>query len=105
MSIALMTKSKTNPEVRELVPVAPQKTFTSRWLPACVILKLEWVPLFETGITVDPSNMDAVLGELGLLRQWMASRADDNYEVERISRLIDELRKARTQPDLDIFVG
>jgi len=105
MSVGLLIISRSNPEQRDLIPIAPQKIFTSKWLPGCVALMLEWVPLFETGIPVDSSNVDPILGELDLLRKWMTERVDYAYEVERISRLIHELQKAKTQDDLDIFVG
>jgi hypothetical protein len=74
-------------------------------LPGCSALQLEWIPLFETGIPVDSSNVDHILTELDLLQHWMKERVDYEYEVERISRLIEELQKAKTQPDLEIFVG
>ena len=105
MSVGLLIISKSNPEQRDLIPIAPQKIFTSKWLPGCVALNLEWVPLFETGIPVDSSNVVPILRELDLLQQWMSERVDYAYEVERISRLIRELEKTRTQDDLDIFVG
>lgn len=105
MSVGLLITSKSNPSHRELIPVAAQQIFTSRWLPGCSALKLEWVPLFETGIVVDSSNANAILEELHLLREWMAQRIGYEYESERISRLIDGVEQARTKPDLDIFIG
>ena len=105
MSVGLLVTSKTNPDHRELMPVAAQQVFTSKWLPGCSALNLEWVPLFETGIVVDPSNATSVLEELHRLRQWMAQRAGYEYESERISCLIEGVEDARKHPDLDIFIG
>ena len=105
MSVGLLVTSKTDPDRRELVPVAAQKVFTSKWLPGCTDLKLEWVPLFETGIPVDASNASAIVEELQQLRQWMTQRTGYEYETERISRLIEGVENARTQPDLEIFIG
>jgi hypothetical protein len=105
MSVGLLVTSKSNRDHRELLPVAPQSIFVSKWLPGCSELKLTWVPLFETGIVVDSSNASAVLEELHQLRAWMAGRAGYQYEAERIARLIDGVENARTRPDLDIFIG
>jgi hypothetical protein len=105
MSVSLLVTSKTDPEQRTLVPVAAQKIFTSRWLPGCEALSLEWVPLFETGIPVDASNADSIGSELAMLRQWMIEQPDYQYEVERISRLIQELDTVQSRDDLEIFVG
>ena len=105
MSVGLLLTSKTGREHRELMPVAAQSIFASKWLPGCSELKLTWVPLFETGIVVDPSNASAVLEELHQLRAWMVQRAGYEYESERLSRLIDGVENARTRPDLDIFIG
>lgn len=69
------------------------------------MLKLEWVPLFETGIVVDSANVDAVLRELQLLREWMMGQVKYEDESQRIARLIDGIEDARTKPDLEIFVG
>lgn len=105
MSIGLLTTSKKNPDERELTPVAAQRIFVSKWLPGCSALKLEWIPLFETGLVIDSSNASAVVDELRLLQQWMAGQSGYEYEMERITRLIDRLDSARSQTDLDIFIG
>ena len=105
MSVSLLVTSKTNPEQRSLVPVAAQTIFTSRWLPGCNALSLEWVPLFETGIPVDASNAEEVSRELTRLRQWMTEQPGYQYEVERISRLIQELDNVKSNDDLEVFVG
>lgn len=105
MSVALLLTSKSNPDHREFAPVATQAVFTSKWLPACSALKLEWVPLFETGIVVDPANIDAVLRELQLLRPWMMQQVGYAHESQRLARLIDGIEAARANPDLEIFIG
>ena len=105
MSVALLVTSKTDPEQREIIPVAAQQIFMSKWLTGCAALKLEWVPLFETGIPVDRSKVGVVLDELWRLREWMTQQAGYEYETERISRLIDGVEAASKRPDLEIFVG
>jgi hypothetical protein len=105
MSVVLLVTSKSNRDRRELTPVAPQEIFVSRWLPGCVALKLAWVPLFETGINVDSANAGVILEELDLLRRWMAQQTGYDYESERISCLIAGLEDARSNPDLESFIG
>jgi hypothetical protein len=51
-------------------------------VPGCSVLRLEWIPLFETGIPVD-----------------------SEYEQGRISCLLDELKKVQDQAHLEIFIG
>jgi hypothetical protein len=105
VSIALLLTSKSNPDQRELVPVAAQAIFAAKWLPACSVLKLEWVPLFETGIAVEPANVEAVVQELERLRAWMTQQTGYAHESQSLTRLIDGIEAARTNPDLEIFIG
>src|SRR5215471_18234767 len=104
MSVVLLLTSKSNRDYRELTPVATQQDFVSKWLPGCSALKLEWVPLFETGIVVDSADIEVMLAELQLLRQWMTRQAGYEHESGRITRLIEGIEGARTKPDLEIFI-
>jgi hypothetical protein len=40
-----------------------------------------------------------------MLRRWMMDQPDYLYEVERISRLIQELDHVKARDDLEVFVG
>jgi hypothetical protein len=61
--------------------------------------------LFETGLSVDHTNIGQILDELKQLIVWMNGRSGYEYEAERIAGLIGQLVTARTGPYLEIFIG
>ena len=103
MSVALLIRDNKDAEQR-LVPVATQHTFIARWLPGAAELGLEWVKLMETGFDVTTENHSAVVDELGRLREWMAGR-DEAHEIERLERLVAELRSLRLDDGASAFLG
>lgn len=103
MSVALLIRDNKDAEQR-LVPVATQHTFIAKWLPGASELGLEWVELMETGFDVDLENQSAVVGELGRLREWMSTR-NEAHEMERLDRLVAELRSLRLEDGATAFLG
>ena len=86
------------------MPVATQQTFVATWLPGASELGLEWVELMETGFDVTTENQSAVLEELGRLREWMVNR-DEAHAIERLDRLVAELRSLRLDDGATAFLG
>lgn len=86
------------------MPVATQHTFIARWLPGASELGLEWVELMETGFDVTTENQSAVADELGRLREWMVGR-DEAHEIERLDRLVAELRSLCLDDGASAFLG
>ncbi|WP_437675556.1 hypothetical protein [Sorangium sp. So ce131] len=108
MSVVLLTMPRGGDATSaHLVPVAAQSTFREVWMPAAVTLGLQWVPLFETGIPVDRSDLPDVLRELETLRDYCRSSASLRETIlERLGRLIDELNKINSSDDdAEIFIG
>jgi hypothetical protein len=104
MSVALMITGQ-GVEPR-LVPVAPQKVFTTRWLPGAEHLGLELVTLMATGFDVTIDVRDELLDELERLRAWMAtSHGEDSYDLQRLDTLISELRAVQYTPGTEVFLG
>ncbi|WP_437793350.1 hypothetical protein [Sorangium sp. So ce693] len=108
MSVVLTTTSRQgDTRSNRLVPVAAQATFKEFWVPAAEALGLQWVPLFETGIPVERSDLPGVIRELAALRAlWVSSEPHREAILERLDRLIDELNKINSaDDDVEIFIG
>lgn len=103
MSVALLVQDDKEAKQR-LVPVATQHVFKAKWLPGAHDLRLEWVDLMETGFDITKDNQRAVVEELGRLREWLNSRSE-SYEVERLDRLVAELRVLRFDSGATAFLG
>lgn len=103
MSVALLIKDTKDAEQR-LVPVATEAIFKSTWLPGAQELGLEWVDLMETGFDLTIGNREDVLEELIRLREWM-NRRGDTYELERLDRLVAEVRAVRFENGATAFIG
>jgi hypothetical protein len=108
MSVALMISATGATKAEIYVPVAAQDTFVTLWLPYCKSLGLQFMPLFETGITVEHEHVDQVIDEFlrikEVAQQNNTSLAQINM-VKRIDRVVEELVKARGRADLDIWIG
>ena len=103
MSVALLIRDDKDAEQR-LVPVATQHVFKAKWLPGATELGLEWVDLMETGFDVTEENQRAVVDELGRLREWLNARSEA-HEIERLDRLVAELRVLRFNDGATAFLG
>ena len=86
------------------MPVAPQEVFEAKWSPGAIELGLEWVDLIETGFDVTEENQRAVIDELGRLREWLNARSEA-HEIERLDRLVAELRVLRLHGGATAFLG
>lgn len=107
MAISLSIQRKGQPENAETVPVATLAVFDQYWAPAVRDLNLRWVPLFRTGIPVQPEDVDPIVGELKILRRSMAALPGQAPEIvlPRIDRLISELESTGSDPDIELYIG
>lgn len=109
MSVALLIQPRgTDPEEARLVPIATQDVFKRHWLPACEALALRWVPMFETGIPLEPLDIPPVLTELRVLKRWAEQEAPEISDAigERLDGLIAELVTLEEQAaDVEVFIG
>jgi hypothetical protein len=105
MSVALTITDESAEASSRQIPVATQKLFNARWLPGARQLGLGWVELMETGFDVTSENRDALVDELQRLRRWMVTQPSHAYDVERLDRLVAELRQLRFAPNIRAFIG
>ncbi|GIK64619.1 MAG: hypothetical protein BroJett018_24130 [Chloroflexota bacterium] len=75
MSVRLSVESDTLQDGRITIPVAPQLGFTGDWLVVASKLELEWVPLFETGISISTENVGFIIDELEKMRDFLSANS------------------------------
>lgn len=110
MSVSLLVKHVSS--TVQSVPVASQAFFRQYWRPLGKTLGLEWIPLFESGIPLDKSDVGLVLAELARLRGAVDTQgfgAADKVRVHMLDR-IDLLRRGlegalRDETVTEIFIG
>ncbi len=102
MSIALLIEYFDGRKTK-YTPVATQSTFAEFWLPVTKMHELKWVPLFETGVPIELDDLSEVLIELNKMRE--TPNLDDNFPVDGLNLLIDELNLVRMESSVKIFIG
>lgn len=85
--IAYIPGARTEEERRFHVPVATETFFASYWQPAAEQLKLQWIPLFSTGVDIELVDLPDVLEELGRLKQWGQMQAPSEQREQLLSRI------------------
>src|SRR5438067_918260 len=110
MSVGLLLEHPNTQQQSRLVPIATEQIFQSYWLPASKILGLQWIRLFQSGLTIEPENRLAILVELELLKQFMISKPQPllpngivTHIVERINLLVAELKIL--EPGVEAYIG
>ena len=111
MSVGLLITNSGDRTDSNWIPVATQAVFAGYWVPAAHLLGLQWVPLFETGTSVDKEDLPAILDELDVLKRWL-TRAPPSlpegmaeFMTTRLNRLAAELDAIRDVPEAEIFIG
>jgi len=106
MAIVLLVRPREGEEVEFDVPVAPMSTFREYWLPACKVLGLKWIPMFETGIPVRVEDVPDVLEELRALDAWLEQPGNEAAPIigERVKMLMDGLERASKNPHAYITI-
>jgi hypothetical protein len=89
MSVSLILHHKLTGECRE-VPVATERGFREGWLPVCLRLRLQLVPMFSGGAftSVPPGFIPAITQELGVMRSALAADSDSAWIVEQIDAIL-----------------
>jgi hypothetical protein len=111
MSVGLLIEYSDASMESSWTPVATQAVFATYWVPAAHLLGLEWVPLFETGTSVDNEDVSRILEELALLKRWVTSDPPELAKglageiADRIDRFAAELEAVRHIPGVEIFIG
>lgn len=111
MSIALfVVKSSVETHKDLYVPIATQDIFKGAWAKGAAAINAHWIPLFETGIEVNPSNKNEILKELSELTDWLhKAQLDDAVKLhvaKRIADLIAALENILTKGSEEtVFIG
>jgi hypothetical protein len=112
MSIRLTVESKNFQGGEITIPIAAQRVFTGNWLLVAEKLNLEWVPLFEGGISITEESAQIVIDELATMREFLLenslielTHAMSKEIIERIEKMIPLLRVLQEDPNAQIWIG
>ena|ERR1019366_1309824 len=108
MSVSLSVKRRgQSADTALLIPLASHETFRRHWLPASRKLNLIWIPMFETGIPLQPGDVPDIVEELQTLKDWSELNSPEVADVisDSIERALAELRAPRTENEVDIYIG
>ncbi|MBK5073795.1 hypothetical protein I2492_13380 [Budviciaceae bacterium CWB-B4] len=110
MSIGIMIDEPKNEEEKSFfIPVATEKTFNEYWLIAAQELKLQWVPIFSTGVVVDQDDLLVVINELNAIRIWIMTHITniENQKelLNRIDYIIKKLFEIVKNKDIKLYIG
>lgn len=102
MTIAIISKNF------PLIPLATERTFQTFWKPASTEIGLQWVPLFEYGVTIEKQDYEIIKEEILLLKKWIESQdiecVDKIYLLKRIDFITKEL-EIRFALENDLYIG
>jgi hypothetical protein len=108
MSISLLIelKESSRKEAR-LVPIATEQIFSIYWQPACDILDLKWITLFQSGLPIDnEEERRMIVSELSQLKLHFVKDEQvlDRSAIDHIISRIDDLtREIMSISDLDLY--
>ncbi len=108
MSVALLiTKEKEGRD--ELVPIATESGYINLWMPVIRQLKLEWMPLFQTGISLEAEDLPRVLKELEVFvtaaEKLKPFRGDYEHVHGRAVNLLQCLKVLQEDRFEELFIG
>jgi hypothetical protein len=89
-------------------PIATQGTFRALWIPACDVLGLELIPLFESGLLITHDTFDDLLAELERLEAFASQRCEELGHVnliERIRILQSKLAIYKHNSNVNVWIG
>lgn len=90
------------------VPVASEAFFCKCWIPASIELKLQYIPLFQSGVDIQKDDLPRLFQELSQLMNWSKqnlSKEDDVHLCSRAELLKTKLTKAFTEEGVIVFIG
>lgn len=108
MSVALLiTRKKDGKD--ELIPIATESVFIGMWNPIIRQLKLEWMPLFQTGVPVEAEDMVPVIKEveafIDLVSKILANRPDYSEVHARAVNLLKYLIELKENGFEELYIG
>ena len=108
MSVALMVSQAGDGNTIDYSPIATQGTFRALWIPACDVLGLELIPLFESGLLITHGMFDDLLAELGRLEAFASQKCEEPGHanlIERIRILQSKLTIYKQNSNVNVWIG
>lgn len=109
MSVSLLITSATDGQRGRMLPIASEQIFNQYWVPAATRLKLEFVPLFQTGLPVNREDIPYILDELQQLRTFFETQQVASGTtltlIERVDGLAHMLEGLLHTSSEDIYIG
>ncbi|QRN94513.1 hypothetical protein JRI60_36095 [Archangium violaceum] len=105
MSVAILIKFKEQERERLYIPVATEGAYGTEWAATAEKLGLHWVPLFQSGISVDIVDLPVVLDEFRQLRAALVGNPKKAATVARIDFILEILGEVNPNEIADIFIG
>lgn len=109
MSVALLVSKIPKSLGDEYHPIATEGGYITLWNPIIRELKLQWMPLFLPGTSVDREDLCEVIQELELFVAAVATRKERESAYmavyTRAQALLERLQALKSEAFLDIFIG
>ena len=109
MSIGLFIGSREPQKEDRFIPIASDSVFQEHWRPTCNLLKLRWVPRFQTSWMISAQDMPHVLEELACMRQHLLENPAQTdvapHILARLNVLIRELEEIHQSAQADAIIG
>lgn len=102
MTIAIISKNF------PLIPLATESTFQTFWKTASTEIGLQWIPLFEYGITIEKQDYEVIKEEILLFKKWLENQnielIDKTNLLTRIDFILNEL-EVRFISEENLYIG
>jgi len=91
--------------------VAAEEIFETYWVPICNLLGLRWIRQFQYGLEVKRTDLEQILNELVILKQFLSKEPKPNlpngiaaHILERVNLIISALEGIRHNPQVDAYI-
>lgn len=105
MSVAILIEFKAQGRNSLYLPMATEGTYSREWGGVARKLGLHWLPLFQSGMRVEVSDLPAVVDELRQLRAALINRPGTTPTVDRIDSILEALSEVEPSEVAEIFIG
>lgn len=105
MSVAILVKFKAPERDSLYIPVATQGVYHTVWQETAEKQGLKWVPQFENGPIVEVKELAEVMEEFRTLRAIWANDPRNDWLLERIDFILEQLSDINLDEVSRISIG
>lgn len=114
LSISIVIRQQENPAIGSLsaFPLSTEDLFRRIWLVGAESIHASWIPLFQSGIDLDLSDIPFVCLELNQLLAWLKgqtiiSASEKDFVGHRITGALNELQSVldNRKGPISVFIG